>query len=203
MRIISDIFRLHIGAYAPKFNSISISGYHMQEAGRDGGSRTRLYAGRWRRICPCRPAPRGSTVDKFAPQPLLLLGHRYELPLWRVAKMRAARLLWAKLMQALRADRTIRVRSVCAPIARPVRLEPDGAGCFQQCDAHLHRGAWRRHKVIHSPCIPMPWMKRLALPDGFFRAHCPQHATLHPAGDRHVPGHRPLGRQLLRRAAHL
>ena len=50
MRIISDIFA-YTAAKMPKFNSISISGYHMQEAGRDAGSRTRLHAGRRRRIC--------------------------------------------------------------------------------------------------------------------------------------------------------
>ena len=33
MRIISDIFALHVGEDMPRFNSISISGYHMQEAG--------------------------------------------------------------------------------------------------------------------------------------------------------------------------
>ena len=49
MRIISDIFA-YTSAKMPKFNSISISGYHMQEAGRDGGPGARLHAGRRRRV---------------------------------------------------------------------------------------------------------------------------------------------------------
>jgi len=42
MRIVSDIFG-YTSQHMPKFNSISISGYHMQEAGRDAGSGTRLH----------------------------------------------------------------------------------------------------------------------------------------------------------------
>jgi methylmalonyl-CoA mutase len=49
MRIISDIFA-YTAQNMPKFNSISISGYHMQEAGRDGGPRARLHARRRRRV---------------------------------------------------------------------------------------------------------------------------------------------------------
>jgi methylmalonyl-CoA mutase len=44
MRIISDIFA-YTSQNMPKFNSISISGYHMQEAGRDGGPGACLHAG--------------------------------------------------------------------------------------------------------------------------------------------------------------
>ena len=50
LRIISDIFAF-TSEHMPKFNSISISGYHMQEAGATAGPRARLYAGRRRRIC--------------------------------------------------------------------------------------------------------------------------------------------------------
>ena len=57
MRIVSDIFAF-TSAHMPKFNSISISGYHMQEAGATAGSRARLYARRRRRICARRPRGR-------------------------------------------------------------------------------------------------------------------------------------------------
>ena len=49
MRIVSDIFE-YTSKHMPKFNSISISGYHMQEAGASAFS-TRLHARRWGRIC--------------------------------------------------------------------------------------------------------------------------------------------------------
>lgn len=96
MRIISDIFG-YTSANMPKFNSISISGYHMQEAGAsldlelaytlaDG-----IEYGR-------AGVAAGLSIDKFAPRLSFFwaigMNHFME-----VAKMRAARLLWARLMK--------------------------------------------------------------------------------------------------------
>ena len=96
MKIIADIFE-YTSQYMPKFNSISISGYHMQEAGApadielaytlaDGVEyvRTGLKA--------------GIDVDKFAPRLSFFwaIGMNYFM---EVAKMRAGRLIWAKLMK--------------------------------------------------------------------------------------------------------
>ena len=95
MRIIGDIFR-YTSANMPKFNPISISGYHMQEAGAtadielgytlaDGLEyiRTGIKS--------------GLTVDPFAPRLSFFwgIGKNYFM---EVAKMRAARLLWAKIV---------------------------------------------------------------------------------------------------------
>ena len=95
MRIIGDIFR-YTSANMPKFNPISISGYHMQEAGAtadielgytlaDGLEyiRTGIKS--------------GLTVDQFAPRLSFFwgIGKNYFM---EVAKMRAARLLWAKIV---------------------------------------------------------------------------------------------------------
>jgi methylmalonyl-CoA mutase len=49
MRIVGDIFS-YCAKKMPKFNSISISGYHMHEAGRTCGPGARLHAGRWHRV---------------------------------------------------------------------------------------------------------------------------------------------------------
>lgn len=96
MRIIADIFA-YTSQHMPKFNSISISGYHMQEAGAtadielgytlaDGLEyvRTGLKA--------------GIDIDSFAPRLSFFwaIGMNYFM---EVAKMRAARLIWAKLMK--------------------------------------------------------------------------------------------------------
>src|SRR5271169_5797344 len=96
MRIISDIFAF-TAAHMPKFNSISISGYHMQEAGAtqdlelaytlaDGVEyvRTGIKA--------------GLDIDQFAPRLSFFwaIGMNYFM---EVAKLRAGRLLWAKLMK--------------------------------------------------------------------------------------------------------
>ncbi|GAA1376041.1 methylmalonyl-CoA mutase [Peribacillus frigoritolerans] len=96
MKIIADIFE-YTSKYMPKFNSISISGYHMQEAGAtadielgytlaDGLEyvKTGLKA--------------GIDIDRFAPRLSFFwaIGMNYYM---EVAKMRAARLIWAKLMK--------------------------------------------------------------------------------------------------------
>lgn len=96
MRIIADIFE-YTSKYMPKFNNISISGYHMQEAGAtcdlemaytlaDGleYARAGLKA--------------GIDIDKFAPRLSFFwcIGINYFM---EVAKMRAARMLWAKIIK--------------------------------------------------------------------------------------------------------
>ena len=97
MRIISDIFAF-TSAKMPKFNSISISGYHMQEAGAtadlelaytlaDGVEYVRAGVNA------------GLDIDAFAPRLSFFwaIGMNYFM---EVAKMRAARLLWANLIKA-------------------------------------------------------------------------------------------------------
>src|SRR5699024_5934533 len=96
MQIIADIFE-YTSKYMPKFNSISISGYHMQEAGAtadlelaytlaDGLEyvRTGLKA--------------GIDIDSFAPRLSFFwaIGKNYFM---EVAKMRAARKMWAQMMK--------------------------------------------------------------------------------------------------------
>ena len=96
MRIISDIFA-YTSQKMPKFNSISISGYHMQEAGAtqdlelaytlaDGVEYVRAGI------------KAGLDVDRFAPRLSFFwaIGMNFFM---EVAKLRAARLLWAKLMK--------------------------------------------------------------------------------------------------------
>src|SRR5690625_1636613 len=96
MKIIADIFE-YTSNYMPRFNSISISGYHMQEAGAtadielaytlaDGLEyvRTGLQA--------------GIDIDSFAPRLSFFwaIGKNYFM---EIAKMRAARRMWAQMMQ--------------------------------------------------------------------------------------------------------
>jgi methylmalonyl-CoA mutase len=96
MRIISDIFAF-TSARMPKFNSISISGYHMQEAGAtqdlelaytlaDGVEYVRAGLNA------------GLAIDQFAPRLSFFwaVGMNFFM---EVAKLRAARLLWAKLIK--------------------------------------------------------------------------------------------------------
>jgi len=96
MRIVADIIA-HTARHMPKFNSISISGYHMQEAGAtcvqelaftlaDGLEYVRAALSQ------------GLDIDAFAPRLsfFFAIGMNFFM---EIAKLRAARLLWAEMMQ--------------------------------------------------------------------------------------------------------
>ena len=96
MRIISDIFS-YTSTNMPKFNSISISGYHMQEAGATADLELAYTLADGIEYARAGVAA-GMSIDKFAPRLSFFwaIGMNYFM---EVAKMRAARLLWAKLMK--------------------------------------------------------------------------------------------------------
>src|SRR2546421_422058 len=110
LRIISDIFAF-TASRMPKFNSISVSGYHMQEAGAtqdlelaytlaDGVEYVRAGL------------KAGLNVDRFAPRVSFFwaVGMNFFM---EVAKLRAARLLWAKLMKQFdpKSDKSLSLRT--------------------------------------------------------------------------------------------
>ncbi|MGI4884429.1 MAG: methylmalonyl-CoA mutase [Janthinobacterium lividum] len=96
MRIIADIFS-YTAAHMPKFNSISISGYHMQEAGATADLELAYTLADGLEYVRAGLAV-GLPVDDFAPRLSFFwaigMNHFME-----IAKLRAGRLLWAKLMQ--------------------------------------------------------------------------------------------------------
>jgi methylmalonyl-CoA mutase len=112
LRIISDIFA-YTSAEMPKFNSISVSGYHMQEAGAtqdlelaytlaDGVEYVRAGI------------KAGLTIDQFAPRVSFFwaIGMNYFM---EIAKLRAARMIWAKLMKPFKPEdaRSLSLRTHC------------------------------------------------------------------------------------------
>jgi methylmalonyl-CoA mutase len=96
MRIVSDIFA-YTSANMPKFNSISISGYHMQEAGATADLELGYTIADGIEYVRAGVAA-GMDVDAFAPRLSFFwaIGMNYFM---EIAKMRAARLLWAKLIK--------------------------------------------------------------------------------------------------------
>ena len=96
MRIVSDIFA-YTAANMPKFNSISISGYHMQEAGATADLELGYTIADGIEYVRAGVAS-GMDVDAFAPRLSFFwaIGMNYFM---EIAKMRAARLLWAKLIK--------------------------------------------------------------------------------------------------------
>ena len=112
LRIISDIFS-YTSAHMPKFNSISISGYHMQEAGATADlelAYTLADAVEYVR------AGLGANlaVDRFAPRLSFFFGIGMNF-FMEVAKLRAARVLWAKLMKQFNPqdERSLSLRTHC------------------------------------------------------------------------------------------
>jgi len=96
MKIIADIFE-YSSQYMPKFNSISISGYHMQEAGATADIELAYTLADGLEYIKTGLAA-GMDIDSFAPRLSFFWGigmnHFME-----IAKMRAARMLWAKLVK--------------------------------------------------------------------------------------------------------
>ena len=164
----------------PRFNSISISGYHIQEAGAtndlelaytlaDGVEYIRAGL------------DAGLDIDAFAPRLSFFwaIGMNFYM---EIAKLRAARALWARLVVGLQPEEP--------QVAEPAHAQPDvglvahRAGRLQQRRPHLHRGdggdagphpepahqrARRGHRAAH----------RLQRP------HRPQHPAAAAAGVRH------------------
>ncbi|MBV8604534.1 MAG: methylmalonyl-CoA mutase [Pelomonas sp.] len=96
MRIIGDIIE-YTAARMPKFNSISISGYHMQEAGATQALELAFTLANGREYVKTALA-KGLDVDAFAPRLSFFwaVGMNFYL---EIAKMRAARLLWCRIMK--------------------------------------------------------------------------------------------------------
>jgi len=123
MRIIADIFK-YTAEHMPRFNSISISGYHMQEAGAtadlelaytlaDGVEyiRTGISA--------------GLDIDAFAPRLSFF---------WAIGMHHAM----GAFTQAIQSEEPSLFEP--AHTLSDFRLEPDGTGRLQQCDTHIDRG---------------------------------------------------------------
>ncbi len=112
MRIISDIFEF-TSAQMPKFNSISVSGYHMQEAGATADLELGYTLANGLEYLRCGMNA-GLSIDDFAPRISFFwaVGMNFFM---EIAKLRAARLLWAELVQQFEPTdaRSLSLRTHC------------------------------------------------------------------------------------------
>jgi methylmalonyl-CoA mutase len=112
LRIISDIFS-YTSAHMPKFNSISISGYHMQEAGATADLELAYTLADGVEYVRAGLAA-NLAIDRFAPRLSFFfgIGMNYFM---EVAKLRAARLIWAKLIKPFNPqdERSLSLRTHC------------------------------------------------------------------------------------------
>ena len=112
MRIVADIIE-HTARQMPKFNSISISGYHMQEAGANQALELAFTLADGKEYVKTAVA-RGLDVDEFAGRLSFFwaIGMNFYL---EIAKMRAARLLWCRIMKGFGAKnpKSLMLRTHC------------------------------------------------------------------------------------------
>src|ERR1700731_3300917 len=112
MRIVADIIE-HTAQHMPKFNSISISGYHMQEAGATAVQELAFTLADGLEYVRAALS-RGLKIDAFAPRLsfFFAIGMNFFM---EVAKLRAARLLWTRLVRQFEpnSDKSLALRTHC------------------------------------------------------------------------------------------
>ncbi|UTW54103.1 methylmalonyl-CoA mutase [Kordiimonas sp. SCSIO 12610] len=166
MRIISDIFA-YTSQNMPKFNSISISGYHMQEAGAtadlelaytlaDGVEYIRAGV------------EAGLDVDAFAPRLSFFwaIGMNYFM---EVAKMRAARMLWAKLVKGFNPQnpKSLSLRTHCQTSGWSLTAQDVFNNVTRTCieamaAAHGHTQSLHTNALDEALALPTDFSARIA-----------------------------------------
>src|SRR5436305_254080 len=166
LRIISDIFAFS-AAHMPKFNSISISGYHMQEAGATQDLELAYTLADGVEYIRAGLAA-GLDIDQFAPRLSFFwaIGMNFFM---EVAKLRAARLLWAKLVKGFgpRSDKSLPLRTHCQtsgwsltaqdPFNNIVRTQIEAMAATQGHTQSLHTNA-----LDEALALPTPFSARIA-----------------------------------------
>ena len=177
MRIIADIFE-YTSQNMPKFNSISISGYHMQEAGATcdielaytlADGLEYLRAG----------VNAGMDIDAFAPRLSFFwaIGMNFFM---EVAKMRAARMLWAKIVKQFNPKNpkslALRTHSQTSgwSLTEQDPFNNVGRTCIEAMGAALGHT-----QSLHTNALD----EAIALPHRLLRPYCPQYSDLYSGGD--------------------
>ena len=194
MRIIADIFAF-TASNMPKFNSISISGYHMQEAGATQDLELAYTLADGLEYLRAGVAA-GMSVDQFAPRLSFFwaIGMNFFM---EVAKLRAARKLWAGIVKGF-GPKSDEVAAAAHP--RPdLRLVADRAGPVQQHRAHPDRGDGG-DAGPHAVAAHQRARRGAGAADPVLGPHRPQHPIVPDRGERHDARHRSVGRLLLCRA---
>ncbi len=112
MRIATDVVE-YIAKHMPRFNGMSISGYHFQEAGADSALELALTLANGRAYI-IEAQQRGLDIDKFCSQLSFFFGVGSDF-YCEIAKLRAARLLWCEIVENLGAtsDKSKALRMHC------------------------------------------------------------------------------------------
>jgi methylmalonyl-CoA mutase len=166
MRIVADIFA-YTAKFMPKFNSISISGYHMQEAGATQDLELAYTLADGIEYLRAGVAA-GLKVDEFAPRLSFFwaIGMNFFM---EVAKLRAARLLWAEIVARFgaKSEKSLPLRAHCQtsgwsltaqdPFNNIVRTQIEAMAATQGHTQSLHTNA-----LDEALALPTPFSARIA-----------------------------------------
>ena len=166
MRIIADIFR-YTSARMPKFNSISISGYHMQEAGATCDIELAYTLADGLEYLRAGIAA-GLDIDDFAPRLSFFWGigmnHFME-----IAKMRAARMLWAKIVSSFnpKNPKSLALRTHCQTSGWSLTQQDPfnnvGRTCIEAMAAALgHTQSLHTNALDEALALPTDFSARIA-----------------------------------------
>ena len=161
MRIITDIFA-YTSQEMPKFNSISISGYHIQEAG--GTPEIELAYTLADGLEYLRAGIRsGLSIDSFAPRLSFFFGVGMNV-FMEIAKLRAARLLWAKIVQTFnpKNEKSLALRTHCQTSGWSLQ-EHDPFNNVARTALEAMAAAWGGTQSLHTNALD----EALALPSDF------------------------------------
>ena len=166
MRIISDIFA-YTSQHMPKFNSISISGYHMQEAGATADLELAYTLADGVEYIRSGVAA-GLDVDAFAPRLSFFwaIGMNYFM---EVAKMRAARMLWAKLVKGFepKNPKSLSLRTHCQTSGWSLTAQDVFNNVTRTCieamaAAHGHTQSLHTNALDEALALPTDFSARIA-----------------------------------------
>ena len=166
MRIISDIFA-YTSQHMPKFNSISISGYHMQEAGATADLELAYTLANGIEYLRAGVGS-GMDIDTFAPRLSFFwaIGMNYFM---EVAKMRAGRMLWAKLVKGFnpKNPKSLSLRAHCQTsgwslTAQDVYNNVARTGIEALAAAHGHTQSLHTNALDEALALPTDFSARIA-----------------------------------------
>jgi methylmalonyl-CoA mutase len=190
MRIIGDIIE-YTAKNMPKFNSISISGYHMQEAGANQALEMAFTLADGKEYVKTAIA-KGMDVDDFAGRLSFFwaVGMNFYL---EIAKMRAARLLWCRIMKGFNAKnpKSLMLRTHSQTSGWSL-TEQDPYNNVVRTTIEAMAAVFGGTQSLHTNSFD----EAIALPTEFSQPHCPQHPAHHSGRDPHHQRGGPLGWQL-------
>jgi methylmalonyl-CoA mutase len=158
MRIVKDVFAF-TSQHMPKFNSISVSGYHMQEAGATADLELAYTLADGVEYIRAGLAE-GLLVDNFAPRVSFFFG--IGMNYWmEIAKLRAARLLWSELMKQFnpKSKKSLILRTHCQTSGWSLTAQDPKNNLVRTCIeamASVHGGTQSLHTNSFDEAIALP-----------------------------------------------